>query len=715
MPQRYKKRIIKLISNANYQPLKQRALAQSLHIPDDEYRDFTQAIDQLQAEGRVVISKGQNITLPQMTNRVVGTFIANARGFGFVRPENATAQGDLFIPPGSTLDAVNGDTVVATTSRQGKRDGQTRFVGRIVEVLERETSRVVGKLIRQENHWFVQPDGNQMTSPVSVDDPSAKNAKLNDKVLVEILSYPSDQYYASGVIIEKLGKAGQSSAELKAIIRRFNLADKFSRAALKDTRAAIGRFQNTSLTKNREDIRDQTIITIDPKDAKDFDDAISLKRLPQGQWLLGVHIADVSYFVTPNSHLDQEAQHRGNSAYLPQHVVPMLPELLSNGLCSLQQDQDRFVKSAYITIDAKGRPTKTRFANSLIRSTQRLTYEDAEDILAGKTNNFPKPVVSLMRNMDTCAKLIQKRRLDQGMLTLEMPEAELVYDEKGHVIDAHPASNSFPHTIIEMFMLEANEAVARMLDSLNIPFLRRTHAAPDSLAVGETARIVNLCGYTLPKTFDRKALQQLLQRVQGKPESFVVNLAVLKSLQRAEYSPDHIGHFALASEHYCHFTSPIRRYPDLTIHRLLQAHITNSLDHYPDYGQLEDLGEHCSETERNAEEAERRLRQIKILQMLSKKLGSETKAVVTGITNFGLFAQLEKFLIDGLIRPEDIPAKLAAKKDKHKNKNRNRNRRTPNTPEKFTDTCPYKLGQEITVRIAAVNLADQTLDLVPVQ
>ncbi len=712
MPERFTNRIMRLVAKSDYKPMKQRALARALNITDEDYDSFKESLEKLRRDGKIVVGGKSCIALPPMSNRITGTFQSTSRGFGFVRPESATAQGDLFIPRGESLDAVGGDKVVAQVTRRERGEKGSRLTGRIVEILQRHETQFVGTVLRRDQQWFIQPDGKTITDLIAVDDPSAKDAQVGDKVLVEILGYPTEDQFAHGVIIEKLGKSGTSAAELKGVIRRFGLEEKFSRSALAETRQAIGQFQSrqSHKTSKREDIRDQIIITIDPKDAKDFDDAISVTHTKGGSWELGVHIADVSHFIPEGGHLDEEAGRRGNSVYLPQHVIPMLPELLSNGICSLQEGQDRFVKSAYIGLDDRGEVRSTRFANSVMRSTKRLTYEDAELILAGKTQGFDDKIVQLLARMEKLAQRLQKRREEAGMLRLQMPKAELIYDAKGHVVDAQPESDSFPHVMIEMFMLEANEAVARLLDGLRVPFLRRVHAEPDSLATDNTARIVKMCGYMIPKNINRKGLQQLLNSVRGKPESFLINLAVLKSMQRAVYSPTPIGHYALASEHYCHFTSPIRRYPDLTIHRLLQGYLEGRLTKatvgdYPDFEQLEEVGANCSLTERRAEDAEDELRTVKILQMLSKRIGEDMLAVVVSVTNFGMFVQCEKFLIEGLIRSEDIQRFAQNRKGKKQTGKRQER------GGKFIDSCPYHIGQEIKVRVAAVNVPGRLLDL----
>ncbi|MBN1766507.1 MAG: ribonuclease R [Sedimentisphaerales bacterium] len=722
MPKRYIDRILRILKRQDYKGLKPKSLGEALGVSGAEYDIFEQALTELLQNGDAVIGARGRVFLPDMSKEVMGIFHLTSKGFGFIRPARPMAQGDLFIPPGNTLDAVSGDRVIAKVMQRGKREGQMRYAGRITEILERARRQIVGTLFRKDRQWFIQPEGKALTEPVAVDDPGAKNAKIGDKVVVEILDFPTQDYFANGVIIERLGKSGTSKTELKAIICAYQLEDKFSRKALNETRDVIHTYRPKEILRQAggakstiEDIRNQKIITIDPTDARDFDDAISLHILPGGNWQLGVHIADVSHFVKLGGQLDEEARSRATSVYLPQHVIPMLPELLSNGICSLQEGQDRLVKSAYIKLDAKGKVLGTHFANSMIRSAKRLTYEEVDQILEGHNKDFEAWLVKMIKKFEELARVLQKRRANAGMFTLELPKAEMIYDDQGHVIDARPESRTFSHTMIEMFMLEANEAVARLLDSLKVDFLRRVHAEPDALAKGAMNRVIKLCGHTIPGDINREGLQKLLLSVQGKPESFLINLAVLKSMQKAEYSPAPIGHYALASRHYCHFTSPIRRYPDLTVHRLLQAWLEGRLNaknaaNFTEYGQLEELGKHCSERERNAESAENELTTVKLLQMLSRHVGDDVLGVVVSITNFGVFVQLEKYLIEGLILAEDvIRSQLSKKGKKGKSKGIRRLQKSP-----FNEVCPYKLGQEIKVRIAGVNVPARTLDLAPV-
>ena len=700
-----KERIIKLLKHADYEPIKLSQLAKAIGVGPEDYALFKEAFEELRRAGHVVVGARNSISLPAMAGQIVGTFRANPRGFGFVIPREANAHGDLFVGPRDTAEAMTGDVVLAKVKRRGMRAGQMQYSGEIVDILERAQNRFVGTLVRHEEGWLVQPDGMSFIEPISVDDATAKGANEKDKVVVEILTYPTEKYLARGVILEVLGKAGLYHTEIMSTVRRYHLPEEFDGECVNQARRAAAEFDPEAAT-GREDITGKVVITIDPPDAKDFDDAISLEKNAKGNVVLGVHIADVSEFVTQDSPLDTEARDRGNSAYLPKKTIPMLPEILSNGICSLQPDQKRFAKSAYITYDAQGKVLSRRFANSIIRSTQRLTYQQADKALRGRTKGIKPEVVRLLKDMEALSRIIEERRISNGMLHLEMPETELIFDKAGRVVDASPADDSYPHTMIEMFMVEANEAVASLLDRLDVPFLRRIHPEPNALSLQNLAKIVRAFGFSLPRTPDRGAIKDLLAAVVGTDCSLAVNLAVLRSFEKAQYSPAHTGHFALASTHYCHFTSPIRRYADLLVHRALEYYLRNDIDSVADITaqlDLAEIGRHITFTEQRAEDAEKELTTVLVLQMLSSRVGEQLDCVVTGLTAFGVFAQCRKFGIEGLIRLADLGDdawKYNAKSQ---------------CIEGSRSGCVVKMGQRMRVNIVSVNVPGRQLNLSPAE
>jgi ribonuclease R len=701
----FERNIMKLLKRSDYQPLKLSQVAKALGVSSEDYAEFKRAFEELRRTGHVVLGARNLVSLPAMSGRVIGTFRANARGFGFITPLEPNAHGDLFVPPNATAEAMTGDIVAARVRRKGKRGGQMEYRGEVIEILERAQNRFVGTLRKKGDGWIVQPDGKGIVEPISVDDVGAKGAKHKDKVVVEILTYPTEKYLARGVIVEVLGKAGQYESEIRSIIRQYHLPSEFNQECSEEAHEAASGFEPENI-KGREDITDKVIVTIDPPDAKDFDDAISIERDGDGNRVLGVHIADVGHFVKKDSALDVEAKERGNSVYLPGRVIPMLPEVLSNGVCSLQPGQKRFVKSAYLTYDERGNVLSRRFANSVIKSAERLTYEQADRILKGHTKVAKHEAVELVREMERLSRAIEKRRVENGMLHLDLPETELIMDESGRVVDAEPADDSYPHTIIEMFMVEANDAVAGLLDRLNIGFMRRIHPEPDGLSMQNLSRLVRAFGYNLGRNPDRRVIQDLLATVKGTDSSFGVNLAVLRSLEKAEYAPLNVGHYALASIHYCHFTSPIRRYADLLVHRVLEYYLQNRMDLAKNSSvemDLTEIGKHISFTEQRAEDAEKELTTVLILQMLSERMGAKLDCVVTGLANFGVFVQSRKFGIEGLIQMDELGP------DEWQYNQRSGcivGRRTGQS---------IRLGQALKVRIVSVNVPARQLNVAPVE
>jgi len=702
MPEIFKERIIKFLKHTDYTPVKVAQLAKALGVSSEDYPEFKLAFEELRGAGHVVIGTGNLVSLPALSGRTIGTFRANPKGFGFITPLEPNAHGDLFVPPGAKGEAMTGDIVAAKVVKKGKRAGQMRYTGKIVEILERAQDRFVGTLLKESDGWIVQPDGAGFLEPISVEDVGAKEAREKDKVVVEILTYPTEKYLARGVITEVLGKAGRYESEIKSIIRQYHLADRFDTECIEQARRAAAEFDRRE-GNFREDLTDKVIVTIDPADAKDFDDAISLEKDADGRWVLGVHIADVGYFVSGGSALDSEARVRGNSVYLPGKTLPMLPEILSNGICSLQPGQERYVKTVYLTYDHQGNVLSRRFANSIMRSAQRLTYEQADKALRGRTKGIKSEVVELLRDMEVLSRLIEKRRTRNGMIHLDLPETELVLDKSGRVMDAHPADDSYPHTIIEMFMVEANEAVASVLDRLKVPFMRRIHPEPDSLSMRNLSRLVRSLGLSLPRVPDRAAIQDLLAGVKDAECSLAVNLAVLRSFEKAQYAPLRIGHFALASSHYCHFTSPIRRYADLLVHRVLACHIENQSAPQDQEQDLTEVGKHITFTEQRAEDAEKELTTVLILQMLSSRVGEELDGVVTGLTSFGLFVQSRKYGIEGLIRLTDLGPDVW----RYNSKSR--------CIVGQNSGCSIHLGRPIKVRIVSVNIPARQLNVCPAE
>ncbi|HPD30089.1 MAG TPA: ribonuclease R [Phycisphaerae bacterium] len=654
-------RILQHVSRKDYRPQRARRLAQSIGIEEKEYGEFRAAVKSLMKAGRVILGGRNCVMLPSAVGVIIGTFRGNPRGFGFVVPANPTDHGDLFIPPGAAGGAITGDTVEARITRRGKRGDSALVEGEVTRIIERGQSRFVGELIRQGEQWLMIPDGHALHAPVIVGDVGSTRARTGDQVVVELTEFPSATRAGRGVIIEVLGRRSDPGVDTLSIIHQYHLRHAFPPEVADDVRHVVRKYALETELGSREDLRREVVVTIDPDDAKDFDDAISIRRSARGRYELGVHIADVSAFVRPDSPLDVEARLRGNSVYFPRHVIPMLPEVLSNGLCSLQEGEPRLAKSVFIEYDTKGRRIASRFANTVIQSHKRLTYREVTRVLAGETRGVNPQVVALLKSMEHLARLIQKRRLAAGMIVLDLPGVELIVNDGDEVIDVIPEDTAFAHTIIEMFMVEANEAVAELFHRLGVPHLRRIHPEPPAESQNKLTGFLRVLGKPVPKRLERSDMIRLLDSVRGQPEAFAVNLAVLRSMAQAEYSPAMIGHFALASRHYTHFTSPIRRYPDLVVHRLLQQYLEHQLDspqgksRAPSSEELAVLGAHCSFTERNAEAAEREIRLVKILRFLEKRVGDIEQGVVTGVANVGVYVQLLKYRVDGLVRFADLP------------------------------------------------------------
>jgi ribonuclease R len=652
--------ILKHVNSENYQPVKARVIAKKLGFESTEERKVFRRILRGLSKGRKLIFAANHIVRPATAEKkdatVAGVFSRTSQGFGFVKPDvpNATQQ-DIFIAADDTKDAMQNDRVSVRVSNRGKAS-QKGPRGRIVEVLARGRIRFVGTLIDNMRSWAVRLDDKQFSRPTSVGDPGAKSAQAGDKVVVEFVRFPTTFDDGDAVIIEVLGAKGSPGVDTLTIIREFDLPGDFSEEVLDDARVQANKFAPEELD-DRTDLRSHLTITIDPVDARDFDDAISLTQAENGHWNLGVHIADVAHFVPEGTALDKEAKARATSVYLPDRVIPMIPEMISNHLASLQPHEDRYAKTVWIEFSDSGMPIHTHVERSVIQSDFRFSYEDVDSLLADAEpwNSKADPeIVALVLRMHGLAMTLRQRRMKKGSLELHLPETKIDIDKEGKAVGAHLVEHTQSHQVIEEFMLAANEAVATYLADKELFFLRRIHAPPSHKKMLDLTQFARDLGFDCESLENRFELQRILNLSVNHPAKLALNLAVLRSMQKAVYSPEKEGHFALNSDNYCHFTSPIRRYPDLVIHRAFNDLIRGKRPK-SDFTELKVLGEHCSTLEKRAEAAERELIKLKVLGLLAEQVGLEMDAVITGVEKYGLFAQGTDLAVDGFLALESLP------------------------------------------------------------
>ncbi|RMG36372.1 MAG: ribonuclease R [Planctomycetota bacterium] len=635
---------------------------------------------------------------------VPGIVRRTRRGDAFVMvkdPSGQWTQGDIYVSRRNLGDAQDGDEVLVRLLKRRRAGGQR--CGRVEEIVERATSTFVGTYDVEHGEGVVYVDGTTFNEPIYVGDPGAKGAQPGDKVVIEMIRFPSAFQPGEAVITRVLGPRGTPGVDEQTVIHEFGLRDEFPEAVLREARKVARRYEQMP-TDGRLDLTRETIVTIDPIDARDFDDAISLKRMRNRHWKLGVHIADVSEFVREGSALDREAQLRGNSVYLPGRVLPMLPEVLSNGLASLQQGKPRLAKTVFIEFDPDGVPLDVELHDSVICVTRRFAYEQVLPIIREPqrfAGEVPKRVRELLVRMHELAMILRRRRFEAGALELHLKEVKVELDADGRVVGAKPVEHDESHQIIEEFMLAANMAVASVLDDRGLDFLRRVHADPDERKLKDFAEFCEALGYRLKNYQSRYELQRLIDRVHGSPAEHAVNYALLRSMKAAEYSPEKLGHYALAVENYCHFTSPIRRYPDLTVHRLVgQLVAGRQRIRGPSYPDLVRLGQHCSHTERRADSAERELTKIKLLTYMENRVGEEMDAVITGVTRFGVFCMGVEIPVEGLVHVATFPRHDVYDYDP-----------TTHSLTGRRSGVRYRLGDMVRVRIAGVDVDRRELDL----
>jgi ribonuclease R len=651
-------KIVQFICSRKYSPMSSSDLAEHFEIDDAESQQFCTLLKELELKGEIVRIKKEQYANPKKANLLIGVLDANQKGFGFVVPTKEGIPDDIYVDSEGLGSAMHGDIVVVRLPsdkkrkkgrRQRKKESNT---GKIIRVLHRENETIVGTLKKSRHFNYVAPDNSKLPRViyVSMDDP--KGAEHGDKVIVKIDQWPTRHLHSEGTIVDILGKDGEPAVDIKSIIHQFKLPFEFNESTIAETQD-LQQPISTAEVDARLDLRNELIITIDPDDAKDFDDAISLKKGKKGDWLLGVHIADVSYYINENSSIDKEARKRGTSVYLPGTVIPMLPEILSNGICSLKEKEDRLTKSIFFAYSDDGTLVGSEIKHSVINVTKRLTYNIATKILMESDEDNTDPVTNLLFEASKLAKLLYKRRMAEGALELNLPEINIRVGKDGKIDTIEKTTRDISHIIIEEFMIAANQAAATFMHQNNLPSVSRSHPEPDEDEMHDFAEFIFNCKNKKIDPFNKKRLQAFLDEISDHPESYIINLMLLRSMRKAEYSTTDSSHFALGLEHYAHFTSPIRRYPDLIIHRLLdlffqgQLKTKNAKASWNE--KITGWAKHCCATEKRAQEAEREIIKLKLLRHMKEHADKVMESIITGIQEYGLFVQIDEFQLDGLV------------------------------------------------------------------
>ena len=692
------KRVLALVRKGLEAPPTLQEIAKALQTTDGQASALAKTIHDLELAGEIVRVRKEHFTIPSEADLVVGTIQLHRDGSAHLLRDK-TGEQEFYLTPENTTTALPGDRVVARHLHDQPLHRGYQPCGRVIRILKRGTTTAVGTLDKSDRFWHVVPDDKHFIHNIYVPSPAAPlRPNQGDKVVVKIREWTSRHVNPEGEIIEVLGPADKPGIDIESIIRKFDLPTHFPEAVLAGAEAFPASVPPTS-ADGREDCRETLVITIDPDDAKDFDDAIHVEEIQDG-WRLTVHIADVSHYVTSGTALDTEALKRGNSVYLPDRVIPMLPEALSNGLCSLRPNEDRLAFAAILDISREGKIRRSRFAKTIIRSARRFTYKEAYARLQEKPGNDIDHMLHLAWAM---ASSLRKRRFNEGSLDLDFPEVKVCLDSKGQPVRLERIENDISHQLVEECMLAANEAVALLFRMTPAAAIHRVHDKPDEAKLNEYRERVQMHGHKVGNLSVRKELTRFLRTLRGQPEEYALKTALLKSLKRAVYSPEPAGHYGLAKSDYTHFTSPIRRYADLMVHRVLSevCRYTKPKGRTP-FGEI---ARHISTTERNATEAEReaiRLKKFEFFrQQLARHTGEKFRAIVLEVRNFGMFVELPDAMAGGLIH-------VSALGDDFYTFDQERQRFIGRRYKKV-----YQAGDELQVVVARVDPFKQQLDFAP--
>ena len=628
--------------------------------------------------------------------KLEGIYRKNQKGFGFVKIEER--EDEIYIAKKNSINALNGDKVLIKIIEE--KTNSKKAEGRIIKVLEREKDTIVGTFQYSRSFGFVVPDDKNFGTDIFISKKNFGKARNNQKVLVKITKYPKKGKNAEGKIVEVLGKIDEAGVDMLSLIKEHNLPDEFPEPVLEEARRCGNKVDKKDIP-NRIDKRNEIIFTIDGEDAKDLDDAVRVIKLDNGNYKLDVHIADVSYYVRENSLLDKEALIRGTSIYMLGKVIPMLPRELSNGICSLNAGEDRFTLSCSMEINPKGKVVSSEVYKGIINVTERMNYHDIQKIIDGTDKKVLKkyePYIQNFKDMEKLAKILKARRIEEGYLNLDIPESKIDLDENGKVTNISKYETSFANEIIEQFMLSANETIAEKFYWLDAPFIYRVHEEPDLEKVQELNKFLFNFGLKIKANKDHiypKEFAKVLAEIKGKEEEKVISNLILRTLKVARYEEENKGHFGIAGKYYCHFTSPIRRYPDLFIHRIISKYIEDNYNIDKKYEEIEKelavkYAETSSEREKTAQKAERDSIDMKKAEYMEDKIGEEYEGIVSGVTEFGLFVELEN-TVEGLIRFEDLGNEYFEYDEMHKQLIGEQTRTT------------YKLGDKIKVQVIDAN------------
>ena len=655
-------KIIEFMKDDEYVPMKAKEIAMLMRVPKNEYSKFMEILGELELNFKIQKNRKNKYSLVEKTY-YDGIYRKNQKGFGFVRLNDGYNGDDeeVYISKEDSLNALNGDRVLIEILEDKNKVKSAE--GKVVRILKHEKDTIVGIFQNNKNFGFVVPDDKNFGTDIFISKKDFGKARNNHKVLVKITKYPQNGKKPEGKVIEVLGNVNEAGVDMLSLIKEYNLPSTFPEQVIEEAKKCGNKVDKKDIP-NRVDCRDRNIFTIDGADAKDLDDAVRVEKLPNGNYKLEVHIADVSYYVKPDSMLDREALERGTSIYMLGRVISMLPRELSNGICSLNAGEDRFTLSCIMEINSKGNVVSSEVFKGIINVKERMTYEDVQKII-GKTDKKVlkryEPYINDFKLMEELAIILKNKRMEQGYLNLDIPESKIDLDIDGKVINVGKYETTFANEIIEQFMLSANETIAEKFFWLEAPFIYRVHEEPDLEKVQELNKFLFNFGLKIKANKDNiypKEFSKVLEEVKGKEEEKVVSNLILRTLKVARYEAENKGHFGIASKYYCHFTSPIRRYPDLFIHRIISEYLKDNYD-VPEKWiesyktQADDRAKQSSEREKIATKVEREAEDLKKAEYMEKRIGEEYEGIVSSITSFGMFVELEN-TIEGLIRFEDL-------------------------------------------------------------